>query len=475
MLAGLDEADLPSASSSSSSPRYRTSSSPTVTARPIRAADPTTPFTGKSLRTRMAEAGVIDSPASSDGSSPATSPIARMLPDSHTRSISYQPNLEHHSPQTQQLDSPKGDRSSTTYSPSIHRARYECTSSPLQHQPLTSENSDVLRQTGDWQEGLSMVPEESYVEDASQPSPMAARGASHRSVILGDSSSQSGVQARSFEPIANAPSSVPAPDQSTIAGSDAISSDSTPSTEETPANEVASSPALLSDMKPEQDTDASSSRSDIPRSAQPSPRSDSAPTASPSSAPHAVSKPRSFARLRVGTPVRSSPLSRVVNFSPASSASGASQWQSPVSQGGRGEMAASSSPASGGEKRSASPLQQDESPATGPRLHAMQMSPTSFQSMDTSRQRQGSPPQTPNGSIYAHQAVATPSRLCSPYKLSLFRNTGISTSPSAICTSYTRFLSAIYPKTLCLFDRRTYFTSRRLWHAAVESFACTCL
>ncbi|SJX66133.1 uncharacterized protein SRS1_13549 [Sporisorium reilianum f. sp. reilianum] len=374
LLAGLDETELPppAASSSSSSPRYRTSSSPTVTARPIRAADPRTPFTGKSLRTRMAEAGVMDSPASSDGSSPTSSPTARMLPDSYTRSISFQPeHVDQHSPL-----------------PSSH--------SPLQQERSTAGESD-------WQEGLSMVPEESYVEDASQlpSSPAVEQVASQRSTVLDEHSSASILRNKSVEAVAEASaSSLQAPDRS----NGSAPSDQTPPT---PSDTDLVSPSeTSSEAKPALDSDASQSPS-RPPSLPASPRSSPATPATPSTAPRTVHTPRSFARLRVGTPVRSSPLSRVVNFSPASSGSATSQWQSPVSQ--RGSVhAIGSSPSS--------VLEQEASFASTREEHAdaAQSTLESSSRREKNGEQPASQPQTPHGSIPAQPADGTPSYLWSP-------------------------------------------------------------
>ncbi|CBQ71106.1 conserved hypothetical protein [Sporisorium reilianum SRZ2] len=398
LLAGLDETELPppAASSSSSSPRYRTSSSPTVTARPIRTADPRTPFTGKSLRTRMAEAGVMDSPASSDGSSPTSSPTARMLPDSYTRSISFQPeHVDQHSP-LPSSHSPRVDRFSTAYSPSLDRVRYASEGSPLQQERSTAGESD-------WQEGLSMVPEESYVEDASQlpSSPAVEQAASQRSTVLDEHSSASILRNKSVEAVAEASaSSLQAPDRS----NGSAPSDQTPPT---PSDTDLVSPSeTSSEAKPALDSDASQSPS-RPPSLPASPRSSPATPATPSTAPRTVHTPRSFARLRVGTPVRSSPLSRVVNFSPASSGSATSQWQSPVSQ--RGSVhAIGSSPAS--------VLEQEASFASTREEHAdaAQSTLESSSRREKNGEQPASQPQTPHGSIPAQPADGTPSYLWSP-------------------------------------------------------------
>ncbi|CDW97548.1 hypothetical protein [Sporisorium scitamineum] len=356
MLAGLDETELPPAASSSPSPRYRNSSSPTVTARPIRTADPRTPFTGKSLRTRMAEAGVIDSPTSSDGSSPISSPTTRMLPDTHTRSISFQQEHADQHSLTSSLHSPWVDRFTTTNSPSSDRLHNGRDSSPLQHErPAVGES--------EWQEGLSMVPEESYVEGASQlpTSPAVEHAVSQRSIVLNEPSSASVLHNKSLELVVDtSTSSIPTPSQTTVSNDNVASPDLTPSPETSPSNDAGPSQAASTDVEPAQDSDASHSRVKAP-SLPATPRSSPGTPATPSTAPRTVNTPRSFARLRVGTPVHSSPLSRVINFSPASSGSATSQWQNPVSQRGGLHALASSPAPSAVETDSVPAVEQDTS------------------------------------------------------------------------------------------------------------------
>ncbi|TKY86055.1 hypothetical protein EX895_004880 [Sporisorium graminicola] len=407
MLAGLDETEMPtpaaSSSSSSSSPRYRTSSSPTVTARPIRTADPRTPFTGKSLRTRMAEAGVIDSPASSDGSSPTSSPTTRMIPDSYTRSISFQQeeHVESHSP-FPSVQSPR-----VAYSPSLERVRNGHDGSPLPHDRSTTGDSD-------WQEGLSMVPEESYVEDVLQlpPSPAVDHAVSQPSFGLDERSSTSILLNKSSKTIANASSSsISAPNQGSASKDDAAPPVSTPSRSESPDNDFASPQATSSEATPAQDSDASQSRDSTP-SLPASPRSNLAAPATPSTAPRTVHTPRSFARLRVGTPVRSSPLSRVVNFSPASTGSATSQWQSPVSQRGSVHALASSPAPSSNETNATQAVEQDASFISA-RDDAHASLARSTQSQANAKEH-ASHPQTPSSATPLPHITATPSRSWSP-------------------------------------------------------------
>ncbi|GAC98705.1 hypothetical protein PHSY_006299 [Pseudozyma hubeiensis SY62] len=381
MLAGLDEAPLPSAPSSASSPRYRHSSSPTVTAKPIRPVDPRTPFTGKSLRTRMAEAGMLDSPASSDGSSPASSPTARVLPDSYTRTLTVHHEEDEGDSSQLPLDSPHDDHVSSSNSPVVDKLESDV--SPLNHDKLTVMDSFGLSEHHEWQEGLSIVPEESYIEDASQlPSSPFGRRISHTSADLDEASRHS---ISELPPTTDAPEFFP---------SKASLSDAAENGAELSAG--VSSPKRLkqgdrsaySPDEPARDLETQAGdRINYPVRARAA-----SPAATPPSAPRAPNTPRSFARLRVGTPVRSSPLSRVVNFSPSSAGSTPSQWQSPASQRSVAEAIGSSSGPSAGGSNVASPMNHIQLEAGDHQLF----------------------PQTPGSTKSAQQVTSTPSQQWSP-------------------------------------------------------------
>lgn len=302
MLAGLDEATSPQTGSGGSSPRYRTSSSPTVTARPIKPVDPRTPFTGKSLRTRMLEAGVLDSPASSEGSSPVSSPTARLHKGTYAAG---EMQVDQTAQENQDLRSPDSERFEAQQALLPEKGLYGGFDSPKPWRAgLVSNGLDTSEQ-GDWQEGLSMVPEESYVEDASQmfslpivssrPSPLPSLPSSSSESVLPTTDS------------VTTPPTAPEPDA--------------PQEVSTPTSDHSLPPNWSFEAEP-------SPASDSPASCS----SPTKPSSAPSTpAPRAVNTPRSFARLRMVTPARSSPLSRVVNFSPSSTGS-SPKWMSPASQ-----------------------------------------------------------------------------------------------------------------------------------------------
>ncbi|KAJ9478778.1 hypothetical protein PHBOTO_002273 [Pseudozyma hubeiensis] len=383
MLAGLDEAPLPPASSSASSPRYRNSSSPTVTAKPIRPVDPRTPFTGKSLRTRMAEAGMLDSPASSDGSSPASSPTARVLPESYTRTLSvHQEEDEGDNPQLS-LNSPHADHASSSNSPTedkLHEKR-----DGLRCEQSGSPGLDSFGLSGqhEWQEGLSMVPEESYIEDASQlPSSPFARRTLHTSALLDGTYSDSISEIPPATDVSELPSSKAA--SSDIAENDAELSTEVPS----PTQLKDGDRSAYSPDEPPMDLESQAGN----RPKYPVRARSASPAATSPSAPRPANTPRSFARLRVGTPVRSSPLSRVVNFSPSSAGSTPSQWQSPASQRSVAEDIGSSPVPSAGGSNVTSPASRNQLKADDRQLF----------------------PQTPGNTTQAEQPSSTPSQQWSP-------------------------------------------------------------
>ncbi|SPO32278.1 uncharacterized protein UTRI_02835 [Ustilago trichophora] len=425
MLAGLDEAHLPPAQSSSSSPRYRTSSSPTVTARPIRP-DPTTPFTGKSLRTRMLEAGIINSPASSDGSSPSRSPTARVLSDSYTGPSPGDRLSKDNEDQDSQAfqDSPLVER----FQEDQPSSQKDPLSSPSWRNEIAQDSMGDINQS-EWQEGLSMVPEESYVEDASQlpTSPAVQIHNSQRSLLLASPSRPPRSQPKGVECEKDA-------SDSSVIESDFASANQphTSSKAPSPAKSTSGTISHHSEVLAEQQKIHSTN---IPVPAPPersSPPSSPAALATPPSVSHKVSTPRSFARLRMVTPAKSSPLSRVVNFSPLS-AGGSSQWQSPASQRSVNmDVAASPSPAASvvelhevSETRSMSKSSRHEhhahqEPATPeeqsqhPIISADTPAVTVAEQHSRDETLPQSTPQTPNGHAEAKLASATPSRFWSP-------------------------------------------------------------
>nr|CDI56453.1 putative protein [Melanopsichium pennsylvanicum 4] len=335
MLAGLDEAHSSPSHSSSSSTRFRTSSSPTITVRPIRDPDPQTPFIGKSLRTRMAEAGMLDSPTSSDGSSPSRSPTARVLPESHSNFM--------HADMSQHVEQNEVGKAHSD-SPQVERFTHKASSDHLQTSPFRQtspwrnatcqDSMDAYSQSG-WHGGLSMVPEKSYVEDVSQlhSSPAPLQDASHHSLIKSASPfDQSVSHIEEIRPPTESPpfSSIPSRLTSPVRAAPAASTLAPPSPAE-------SNPILSSSRNPASDRESPQSPEIVDSLACTSPLRKSpqpvapSPAATPQSPARKLNTPRSFARLHVVTPARSSPLSRVVNFSPSSNED-SSPWQKPASQ-----------------------------------------------------------------------------------------------------------------------------------------------
>ncbi|ETS60853.1 hypothetical protein PaG_04770 [Moesziomyces aphidis] len=415
MLAGLDEATQRSSPSpSSSSPRYRTSSSPTVTARPLRP-DPRTPFTGKSLRTRMAEAGMLDSPASSDGSSPSCSPTVR------TGYNGTQVQLGEEDIQDAQ-PSPDASLSPTRSPASSHQP------GPALHSPSiasrlhqANDYSTELAAHGDWQEGLSMVPEESYIQDTSSI-PASPANQSDSAKLQHDSSAQDVVEQ---ENSANASThSLPYSDASKAVELPPLPGQVTPSPNRAVLNPLgeSSSPAQSKAASP----------SPLPQSKPPTPQS----------APRSTNTPKSFMRLRMVTPARSSPLSRVVNFSPASSSS-SRQWQSPSSHASTEGATANvtsprdwphggtsrilpSSPLAGAPRRMDSPSISFSSARNAPQTpSSTEKAASQDRSLATPAERSfiespakesyASPyPETPQGGLDVIKAASTPSHMWSP-------------------------------------------------------------
>lgn len=303
MLAGLDETEIhaPEATPSSSSPRSRTSSSPTVTAKPIRAVgeDSRTPFTGKSLRTRMVEAGMMGSPSSSGASSwLEDSPSARLSEQIEIRAF-----REREQEGEERLNSPQSQRYGEGSSPRPNLGKSDQVGSPYRRQDACN-GSEGEGENG-WQEGLSMVPEESYIEDASQlASSPAPRDVSHRSTH------------RVKENLSTPPSPAPSP-----------STPSSPASEHQHPQSPTSAPSPSSPETLHQPQSVA-----LQASTATSPKSTVGPSTPPSqSKAPTIHTPRSFARLQMATPARSSPLSRVVNFTPSSMRSD-SDWQSPQSE-----------------------------------------------------------------------------------------------------------------------------------------------
>lgn len=400
MLAGLDEAPLPLPSSTSSSPRYRNSSSPTVTAKPIRPVDPRTPFTGKSLRTRMAEAGMLDSPASSDGSSPASSPSARTLPEGYHRTISTHHETSENVTKQSFLDSAQPDQLSTTDSPSVDRPPHGNTESPIHRPESTETNSFGLSASQKWQEGLSMVPEESYNEDASQfpTCPVELDHTSPLARLVDEESTQSASPSDSVHFMTGTSSfSVSVEDHDFASRHGTEPSKPASSPEHIDEN----SPTLSHSKTSGVEEDQRSPKSDC--QANQSMRDSARPRSSP--AVRAPSTPRSFARLRVGTPARSSPLSRVVNFSPCSAGSTTSQWQSSVSL--RNDAVSSPPPSAGGLHD-----------ASGSPQDYLSSSPKNDQLESTDGDRR-SHIHTPTATISALQSTINPSQQWSPATLAL--------------------------------------------------------
>ncbi|KAJ1035109.1 hypothetical protein NDA18_000707 [Ustilago nuda] len=421
MLAGLDETEQQAPASTS--PRYRTSSSPTVTVRPVRVeADPRTPFTGKSLRTRMAEAGMMDSPTSSDrsssvGFSPSVS--ARMVAESRMEPFSKEggdgwEQEEEREKKGASPDSPKVEGQvmvGSSSRPNPDRS-VDVESQCRQGGPWGGERArDQLEEEEreEWQEGLSMVLEESYVEDASQlpSSPLLQPDISQASVRSVERASPS------------------------VTRSQAIASRDVPSTPSSPASEQdRSSPASYiapsqRETDPEPPSPAPHEASSRPikgqNSASASPSSFSSPQTKPStpttpqSLPRTTHTPRFFARLRMVTPARSSPLSRIVNFTP-SSAGSTSNWHSPASQRSGGSPEKGVDYPTEGEKSMTSSQQAGlwKEADTSENLHdevAVQEA-----SMDDEGKQPKAIPQTPRDSKPTDQAAApgTPSKFWSP-------------------------------------------------------------
>ncbi len=240
-------------------------------------------------------------------------------------------------------DSPDAQRYATEYTPSPVQSRMGKAELPYRQSGPWSdgllEGPSYAASQADWQEGLSMVPEESYIEEASrmQYSPAASHNdASRRSVGVVASPLRSTFMANSVEKDADASTSLPVSGEGETAEaarhSPSEPAESPSKSQEASRLESVTPPSPSVSSQPEAQIASPSRQS--PPTASPV-RSSPAPKASapstPKSAPRPLSTPKSFARLRVGTPVRSSPLSRVVNFTPSSTSS-SPRWQSPASQ-----------------------------------------------------------------------------------------------------------------------------------------------
>ncbi|SPC63833.1 uncharacterized protein UHOD_03833 [Ustilago sp. UG-2017b] len=421
MLAGLDETEQQAPASTS--PRYRTSSSPTVTVRPVRVeADPTTPFTGKSLRTRMAEAGMMDSPASSDGSSSvgfSPSVSARVVAESRMEQFSKEggdgwEQEEEREKEGAWPDSLKveGQVMVGSSSRSNPDRSVDVESQCPQEGPWGGESArDQLgeEEREGWQEGLSMVLEESYVEDASQlpSSPLLQPNISQASVRSVDRASPSVTRSRAIalRDVPSTPSS-PASEQDRSSPASYIA----PSQRETGPEPPSPAPHETPSRPIKGQNSASASPSSFS-----SPQTKPSTPTTPQSLPRTTPPPRSFARLRMVTPARSSPLSRMVNFMP-SSAGSTSNWHSPANQRSGGSPEKGVDYPTEGEKSMTSSQQAGlwKGADTSENLHdevAVQEA-----SMDDEAKQPKAIPQTPRDSKPTDQAAApgTPSKFWSP-------------------------------------------------------------
>lgn len=247
---------------------------------------------------------MLDSPASSDGSSPSRSPTVRTGYNGTQVQLGEEDIQDAQPSPDASLSPMRSPASSHQPGPALHSPSI---ASRL-HQ--TNDYSTELAAHGDWQEGLSMVPEESYIQDTSSI-PASPANQSDSAKLQHDSSAQDVVEQ---ENSANASThSLPYSDASKAVELPPLPGQVTPSPNRAVLNPLgeSSSPAQSKAASP----------SPLPQSKPPTPQS----------APRPTNTPKSFMRLRMVTPARSSPLSRVVNFSPASSSS-SRQWQSPSSQ-----------------------------------------------------------------------------------------------------------------------------------------------